>query len=375
MKIAIDARTYFWSNGQGRFTRGLVNSLVANFPEDEYIVFFSQQRSLSDLPLRAANLAAKTSGADLYNIDEEEAILVKELDDARADLIFFPKPVTWGRFNAPVVTTIHDLYFAHSPQYLGADKVQYYLMCIDSALQESKGIIAVSNYVKSDIITYAVTTGLNLDEDKIYVIYYGADDIFFKKSSDIHASTILRKHELTERGYLLFVGPIVPRKNAERLLTTYDHLYNDIKIPLVIVGSIGLGTEGFRKTLEKIKNKKQVRLLGFVKDEELTVLYQSTTALVFPSLSEGFGIQVAEAYASGIPVITSNTTSLKEIGKAALQIDPLSPGELGEAIIRVVKDNNLRIRLIKSGAEQARKYSWTATSVKIRQLFRLITGK
>src|SRR5205085_3640197 len=159
--------------------------------------------------------------------------------------------------------------------------------------------------------------------------------------------------------YLLAVGTVEPRKNYPRLLQAYRRLKDrGLSMPLAVAGKAGWA---YGRTLDDLRNEKGVRLLGHVDDATLRALYRSASALAFPSLYEGFGLPLLEAFAEGLPAVVGAAGALPELaGDAALLVDPLDHVSLADALERVVNDQELRARLSAAGRERAADYTWQA---------------
>ena len=164
-----------------------------------------------------------------------------------------------------------------------------------------------------------------------------------------------------DKPYLLSVGTVEPRKNLKHLIRVYRCLPEELRNhhPLVIAGGKGWLSSDLYQWILEMGAQSSIRFLGYLPASDLPWLYCGATCLVYPSLYEGFGLPALEAMASGIPVITSNTSSLPEVvGEAALLVDPQSEQELLSAITKVVSDPTLRQTMSDKGLDQAKKFSW-----------------
>jgi glycosyltransferase involved in cell wall biosynthesis len=171
---------------------------------------------------------------------------------------------------------------------------------------------------------------------------------------------------------VLYVGNIKPHKNLVRLIEAFSELrtgeLEDLK--LLIIGDEISKLPALRHAVHRHKLHKHVRFLGYVPDDQLTVLYRLAAVFVFPSLYEGFGLPPLEAMASGTPVITSNASSLPEVvGDAAFLIDPYQAEAIASAMERVLNDAGLRDDLRARGLRRAREFSWDTTARRVRAIY------
>jgi alpha-1,3-rhamnosyl/mannosyltransferase len=182
------------------------------------------------------------------------------------------------------------------------------------------------------------------------------------------------KYRLPEQ-YFLFVGTLQPRKNVERLLDAHAALPPALQrsVPLLVVGRHGWGCERLVSRLKAHVEGGSVRWLQNVTDLEKRVMLQRSTALVFPSLLEGFGLPVLEGFASQTPVITSNTTSLPEVAAdAAWLVNPLSVPDLTQAMAGLATQSNLREQFVSRGLIRARQFTWESCAAATVQVYQTV---
>jgi glycosyltransferase involved in cell wall biosynthesis len=255
------------------------------------------------------------------------------------------------------VFTLHDLIFRFYPEMHKPLNRWFLTLMMPRFLQAADAVVAVSECTKRDAVqTYG------LDEAKIRVIYEGVNPRFRRSPPDV-ISAVRRKYDLPAR-FILSVGTIEPRKNLTSLLEAYRALRDGgSEFKLVIVGKKGWLYEGFFRKLYELGLEQEVIFPGFVPDEDLPAVYSAAGLFVFPSLYEGFGLPVLEALACGVPVISSNTSSLPEVtGEAALLVDPKSVEALTRAMRDVLDNKELRDELRAKGPRQAAKFTWEATA-------------
>jgi alpha-1,3-rhamnosyl/mannosyltransferase len=218
-------------------------------------------------------------------------------------------------------------------------------------------VIAVSQHAVAELVRF-----FGVDERRISVVHNGVGAEWFEQPPAPERDATLALHQL-RAGYYLFVGTLQPRKNVGRLLEAYLALPPVLRAArqLVIVGAPGWSSDDVVKRINAARqNGENVVWLDRLTDPgQLRHLYAGAGALVFPSLYEGFGLPLVEAFAIGLPVATSNATSLPEVARgAALEFDPLSVPEMTAAMTSIVRDDALRQRLVAAGHRRALELTW-----------------
>lgn len=267
----------------------------------------------------------------------------------------------------PVISTIMDVIPIKHPE-LANPKLRHIKnrVFIDAA-NSSDHVITISEFSASDIVKY-----MGLDRSRITVIPLGVNGKFFDQISLVEREFSMKKFAM-KSGCFLFLGTLQPRKNLERVLDAYQALPQSIQEQhaLVVVGAAREGMDRLQQRLTSMGEKMPVKWLRYVDSQDLMSIIQSAKALVFPSLSEGFGLPVLEAFASRIPVITSNTSSLPEVaGDAAILVDPLSSDAIAHAMHTIAEDDALCSSLVEKGVLQAMKFTWEHTAKKTLEVYR-----
>jgi len=229
-------------------------------------------------------------------------------------------------------------------------------MVLPRIIERASRIITISNFSRDDILSHFKF----LKPHQITVIYLAVGDKFhFTDRNDTKARI---KDKLRVNGkYILTVGGSDPRKNTHLVIEKFIELKDEAKIEekLVIVGIPNWREIKFCKMAKESRYSKDIIFTDFVIEEDLVLLYNGATVFLYPSLYEGFGIPPLEAMACGVPVISSNITSIPEIvGDAAFLINPTNGEELKAAVMKLLNDENVRNNLIARGLKQAKKYSW-----------------
>lgn len=250
------------------------------------------------------------------------------------------------------VAVVHDLEFLHYPEtYTLANRVLLHVFT-RHAVRNATQLIAVSQYTKDDVVR---TYGRSADD--IAVVHHGVNHARFTSEPGEMDKETLESLRIPQK-YLLFVGALQPRKNIAGLVKAME--IAGASVPsLVLVAGGGWKEAGLRERIENSSAKERLHLLRRVSLQELAVLYRHALAFVLPSFSEGFGMPVLEAMASGAPVIVSRTSSLPEIaGDAGLFVDPYQPRTIAEALVKMSQDARLRDDLRAKGLARARQFSW-----------------
>lgn len=265
------------------------------------------------------------------------------------------------------VVTIHDVLFETHPQYFGrVFRLRSKLLMRWSAWRAAH-VFTVSEYSRRTMLQlYPVS------EDRVSVTHNGADLSRFHPGDEGLAT--VQAHGLTSGGYLLSVGRLEPRKNHATLLRAYAALGPSAP-PLVIVGQRHFGFDEVFTELDRLNLRPRVHLLDRVGDDELPTLYRHALLFAYPTWAEGFGMPLLEAMASGIPVVSSNSTSIPEVvGDAGLLVDPADTAALSAALRRLLDDPALRAELARRGLQQARRFQWQQAAEEAARVFQRLLG-
>ncbi len=265
----------------------------------------------------------------------------------------------------PFVVTIHDMTLSLFPRLHPMRQHLVMRPFVPMIAQRAAAIIAVSQSAKVDIVRL-----LGVPESKVHVIYEAAAAHFQPVSSAQIAAT---RHSYGLHGrYILYVGTIEPRKNLVRLVEAYARMKAaGLPHQLLLVGKLGWDYKPLYGRIEELGLRDDVLFLGYVPSDDLVSLFNMAEVFAFPSLYEGFGLPVIEAMACGTPVVTTRAGSLSEVaGDAALTVDPLSVGELTDALIAVVSDATLAETLRERGLARASQMSWRETARQTLAVYR-----
>lgn len=252
------------------------------------------------------------------------------------------------------IITVHDLSIFKYPETHPKERIVHFEKNFLKTLEKTKHIITDSKAMKQEIMEY-----LAWPENKISAIHLGVSSKFAPKKNINHS--FLAKYQLRDQGYSLCVSTIEPRKNIDKLLNTYQQLPILIrkKYPLILIGANGWLYEAILVKIEKAIKEGWLIRPGFVSEEELHLFYSHSRLFIYPSEYEGFGLPIAEAMASGIPIITSNKTSLPEVANnAGLVINPENNFHFLEAIKKALEDEDWRKKAKTDGIKVSSRYNW-----------------
>ncbi len=277
-----------------------------------------------------------------------------------------PCDLFWSpHYNVPILpvqaakrlVTIHDVYHLAYYETLSPLQKLYVKVVMRAAVHLSDHVITVSQFSKSELMRF-----FPICEEKLQVIPHGiSDKSFHDQGNDDDA--LLSPYQLPSR-FLLFVGHLRPHKNLQGLLHAFERVCGQgvEDLSFVIVGKKDLHKKEdvIGKLLRQYSHlAPKIKVLGNIPEEHLGALYRKALLFAFPSFYEGFGLPPLEAMRSGCPVIVSRCASLPEVcGDAAVYVDPHSPADMAQAIMRVLKDEELRRRLKTQSLERSRTFSW-----------------
>ena len=353
MKIAILSDTLDNQNaGIHVYTRSLIKELLKRNDGHEYLLVRQKKDNklthIKQIIIPNSNLPIGFASLRLFFIIPY--LLIKQ----KVDVVF--EPAHFGPFNLPKtikrITFIHDLTPIILPEYHRWHSQILQRIFLKRILKNTHLIFTNSKNTSKDLERcYPFTRGKNK------ILLLGKDSQFLPTKN----KNLIKDFGI-EQPYFLSVGTIEPRKNLERLLQAFTLFMkeNNSHYNLVIVGNFGWKTKSFKTQLAKHPYRNQIQLLGYVKKEELPIVYSHAQALIYPSLYEGFGLPVLEALACGTDVICSKTSSLPEVGgSVAHYCDPKSVNEIKEQMIKV---SNLSVGEQKINSqkniEQAKIFSW-----------------
>jgi glycosyltransferase involved in cell wall biosynthesis len=355
--VTVDVRMIN-NSGIGTYIQNILPSVIDILKDYKFsLLIDSNLVEYNKLFLDKKNVEFIEFNSPIYSINEQFSLL--RCIPKHTDLYWSPHYIIPLLYKGKCLVTVHDVYhlvstniFVKPAQWLYANIV------LSQSLFKAKKIITVSHFSKYEIIRFTCTKAT-----KIKVVYNGVNT---------HSQTNnLEKNPLC-LPYLLFVGNVKPNKNLSNLMLAFESLIEKIPHKILIVGK----KEGFINADSLVldyskKYNNRIQFTGFVDREELYSLFSNATALIFPSVYEGFGLPPLEAMALGCPVLASAFTSIPEIcGDAALYFDAYDPLDIAEKILQVVSDAVLRKKLIDNGLTKISNYSWDKSAIETCEIIK-----
>lgn len=327
---------------------------------------------------RGIGVYAKNLYDSLKKYTKIDVRLVENNTNDKFDLIHYPyfdffRPTLPLIKKNPTLVTIHDAIPLLFPQhYPPGIKGKINLFRQKLALKSVSGIITPSSSTKRDIAKI-----LKIIPDKIFTVFEAPGEDF-KKIEDISKLNFIRdKYELPEK-FALFVGSVNWNKNLINLAQACI----DINLNLVLIGDDFKSQKNldhkelksFANFLERFGKYPLIKMIEFVGNEDLVVVYNLAQVLLLPSFYEGFGLPILEAQACGLPVVTSNISSMPEVGgDGAIYVDPAKPDDIAFKLKKLLEDANLRNSLVEKGFANAKIYSWKKTALETQRAYEEIS--
>jgi glycosyltransferase involved in cell wall biosynthesis len=361
MRIGIDATALPPQPvGAGNYIVQLVRALARLESEDEFVVF-SQAGKVSllgteDRPEFRITTVPNLSPA--VRLTWEQAMLPLVVKNLKIDVfhsLHYTRPL-W--LPCKSVVTFHDMTFFLFPQLHTGSKRLFFPLAIRASARLAQALIAVSENTRQDAIRL-----VNIPPEKIFTTPLGVDQSF-RPIRDLEGLKIIRgKYDLPER-FILYVGLVEPRKNLPVLIRAYRELIEVQRdFDLVVVGRFGWMSEGLLAEVDRLGVKERIRFTGYVPQEDLPWVYNLSSLFVYPTRYEGFGLPALEAMACGVPVITTNVSSMPEIvGDAGFLVEPDSEESLKQAMAEVLADPGLSAEMAARGLERAKQFTWERTA-------------
>ena len=362
MKIAVNTRLLLKNKleGIGWFSYETLSRITKNHPNDEFIFIFDRPWHndfiFSD-NITPVQIGPPSRHPFLWYAWFQISI-PKILNQHKPDVFLSPDGYLSTNTNVPSLPVIHDINFEHYPKDLPFWYSKYYRHYFPKFAEKSTRIATVSQFSKNDI-----AKKYKVDPNKIDVVYNGVSDRF--KPLDKKEINETQKDLANGNPYFVFVGAIHPRKNIAKILEAFEDFKStgNYNHKLLLVGKKKWWTSEMEETFQTMKYKGDVIFKDNMNAQQVAQAIGAADALLYVSTFEGFGIPILEAMKCGVPVITSDVSSMPEVaGNSALLCSPFKSDSISEQMKRLVHEPNLSNSLIEKGLLRAKGFSWDKTS-------------
>ena len=367
MRIGIEAQRIFRKNKHGMDYVVLeeIKELQKSDTRNEYFVFVApgEDRCLKD----SKNVHIIEIGSNFYPLWEQFS-LPRAVNQLNLDMLHCTSNTAPIRCKVPLILTLHDIIFLEPRDKSNKSFYQdmgwrYRRFVVPRILKKCKRIITVSDFEYNNIITK-----LQIPEEKMVMIYNGYNKWF----RPVEDTELIYQQYIEEPGYFFFLGNTDPKKNTERTLIAYSKYLemSDVKRELLMA-------DLDRGYLDEIIDRNDIGNIrdhivmpGYIKNADLPYIYNNAFAFLYTSLRESFGIPLLEAMACGTPVITSNTSSMPEIGGSeVIMVNPLNTNEITEMMLLLEKDKALYQKQKAIGIIRAQQFSWEYTAEQLLMVY------
>ena len=367
MRIGIEAQRIFRKNKHGMDYVVLqeIKELQQFDTHNEYFVFVApgEDHCLED----SKNVHIIEIGGNIYRI-WEQITLPKVVNELKLDMLHCTSNTAPIWCSVPLILTLHDIIFMEPRDKSNKSLYQnmgwlYRRLVVPRILKKCEYIITVSDFELNNI-----TTKLGIARERMVMIYNGYNE-WFKPLKDLKMK--YRKY-INESGYFFFLGNTDPKKNTERTLIAYSKYLevSKVKRPLLMadLDKSYLNDIIARNHIENIISN--IHMPGYIVNSDLPYIYNNAFAFLYTSLRESFGIPLLEAMACGTPVITSNTSSMPEIGgRNAILINPENPDEIAQMMIKLEEDREFYDQQKNLGIKRAQLFSWRQTAELLLEVY------
>ncbi|HEY7862277.1 MAG TPA: glycosyltransferase family 1 protein [Thermoanaerobaculia bacterium] len=349
MRIAIDGRALLGqSTGIGTYTRGIARALIAQGHEAALFAPRALPPGAADgIPVFARWHPSGTLWA--------QVALPRAARRFGADILLAALTIAPRAAETPVASVVHDLTAWTHPEWHARRTVAGFLPNWERTAERAACLLCVSQTTARELLALYPETA-----PRVRVAENGVDEEFAPGGDSVSREAARRRFAGGNR-FVLYLGTLEPRKNIGALVAACERLWakRRARPDLVLAGGMGWKTSGLLRRIARSPFRDKIHLTGYASREAAVALYRAAEVFVYPSLSEGFGLPVAEAMACGTPVVISTADALREVaGDAALAAPPRDVAELARCIERALEDSDTRERLRAEGPARARRYSW-----------------
>lgn len=358
MRIGVNTRFLIKDKleGLGRYTHEIISRIVLNHPEHQFVFFF-------DRPFDPSFVYSQNVQPVIVHPPARHPILwtvwfqwmlPRALKKHRIDYFISPDSFLSLRTKIPQHLVVHDLAFEHLENGVSGAVEKYYKKNLPLFCQKATRLVAVSEFTKSDI-----QAQYSIPDHKIDAIHNGASSFFHPMEE--HQILSVKSNLTDTKDYFVFVGAMHPRKNIVHLLKAFDQFKQATgsEMKLVLVGRKAWANEQMEQTYHQMTHQKDVIFTGRLNDQELAATLAAAYAMVYVPFFEGFGLPILEANHCNVPVITSNTSSMPEVGgEAAILVNPHSVPQIADAMRELVQNPQMHQALKLKCAQNIKRFSW-----------------
>jgi glycosyltransferase involved in cell wall biosynthesis len=370
MKVCIDGLSLHKLKGTGHYAycHNLIEKLLEMYPNNYYHLVWDDSETISEWKKFKG---LKYEDIKVNRISNDYTLLERYIKANNIDVYHSPSngfSIPENKI-CPYVITVHDMIALSNEEYVDNKYLKKYLSVIPKAIINASKIIAVSNFIKTELLTY-----FNVPEKKIEVVYpvVRVEDV---ANTNISVANVLKYKYNVEGPFVLYVGSLHSRKNLSALLEAFKELKKlEPDLNLVVVGKNDGKRFGYYESLllliKELGIEKSVVFTGYIPQKELYYFYSKCLCMIDLSEYDGFPMACVEAMSVGVPLVCSNIPSTQEvIGDACILVNPRQPGIVVNSILQVIRDNSLRNSLVESGRRQREAFNTDETVTKIVKLY------
>lgn len=295
-------------------------------------------------------------------------LLNKKINGLEASLYHSPNYIL-QEIDLPSVATIHDFSWMHYPEFHPKERLDLFERYFSQTVKRASHFITDSEFVRQELVKL-----FGVNQEKITAIPLGVDS-YFKPRGILEVQDVLQKYQLGFKSYFLAVSTVEPRKNLHNLIKGFLQLPMQLRIqyPLVLVGSKGWLSSELHQDISRLQAQGCLKYLGYVPENDLPKIYAAAGGFAFPSIYEGFGLPMLEAMASGVPVLTSASSSMLEIAEdGAILVDPMDVDQIAQGLQKLIQDEKWSSETVLKGIKIAARYTWEACIEKTIDVYKKI---
>ena len=276
------------------------------------------------------------------------------------------------RFEGPSAITVHDLSWIRFPEMHPVERVRAMDKYFQPGLERASLILTDSEFVKHELMDV-----FGVKPERIRPVLLGVEALFYPRSAD-ETRAVLDAHGLVHGQYILAVGTLEPRKNLAVALRAFMQLAPSLRkrFPLVLVGMKGWHTSALEQQIAPLIAAGEIRQLGYLPREDLATIIAGAATLIYPSIYEGFGLPPLEAMACGVPVITSNVSSIPEVvGETGLMLDPQDVDGFAKGMETLLTAPDVREAMARKALARSAQFTWASCVSQTVEAYRLVLNK